>query len=103
MKAINRLAISLWPVEDPNRFGVADFDQSNRAIKRFQEKPSLEEAYSNLINAGCYIIETSVKDLSTEPTFHRARSIPIVSQSQAIWGVLLYWEVHRRWNSKKLP
>ena len=58
-----RLAtISLWPVENPNRFGVADFDSSDRAIKRFQEKPDPGEEYSNLINAGCYLMEREVID-----------------------------------------
>ena len=57
----NELAsISLWPVEDPTRYGVADYSRDNQSILRFQEKPSLEEAYSNLINAGCYILEESV-------------------------------------------
>ena len=57
----NRLAtISLWPVENPNRFGVADFDSSSKAIKRFQEKPEPGEEYSNLINAGCYLLEREV-------------------------------------------
>ena len=57
----SRLAtISLWPVENPNRFGVADFDTSDRAIKRFQEKPDPGEEYSNLINAGCYLMEREV-------------------------------------------
>ena len=69
VKSDSLVSISLWPVEDPTRFGVADFDQKKGLIRRFQEKPSLEEAYSNLINAGCYIIETSViQGLSTE--FH---------------------------------
>jgi mannose-1-phosphate guanylyltransferase len=52
--------ISLWEVEDPSRFGVADFDPEGGKIRRFQEKPPREEAYSNLINAGTYILEPGI-------------------------------------------
>ncbi len=52
--------ISLWEVEDPSRFGVADFKKESGKILRFQEKPPLEEAYSNLINAGTYILEPEI-------------------------------------------
>ena len=51
--------ISLWEVEDPTRFGVCDIRDDGR-IHRFQEKPSLEEACSNMINAGCYILEPEI-------------------------------------------
>ncbi|MFP4001981.1 MAG: sugar phosphate nucleotidyltransferase [Thermoplasmata archaeon] len=54
-------AISAWRVEDPREFGVMDLDDNCR-IKRFQEKPSLEEAASNKINAGHYILEPEVLD-----------------------------------------
>ena len=55
--------ISLWEVEDPSRFGVADYRQENGKIMRFQEKPPVEEAYSNLINAGTYILEPEIFEL----------------------------------------
>ena len=55
--------IALWEVEDPSRFGVADYKQETGKIMRFQEKPSIEEAYSNLINAGTYILEPEIFNL----------------------------------------
>jgi len=55
--------ISLWEVEDPSRFGVADFREESGKVMRFQEKPPIEEAYSNLINAGTYILEPEIFDL----------------------------------------
>lgn len=55
-------SISLWPVEDPSPFGVAQLDGESR-ITRFQEKPKREEAFSNLINAGAYALEREVLDL----------------------------------------
>lgn len=53
--------ISLWPVEDPTPYGVVDIDDDQR-IRRFQEKPKKEEAFSNLINAGAYALEYEVLD-----------------------------------------
>ena len=53
--------ISLWEVEDPTRFGVCDIQEDGR-ISQFQEKPTMEEAVSNMINAGCYILEPEVFD-----------------------------------------
>jgi mannose-1-phosphate guanylyltransferase len=53
------VTISLWPVEDITGYGVVDLDKDNR-IRRFQEKPKKEEAFSNLINAGVYLLEHEV-------------------------------------------
>jgi NDP-sugar pyrophosphorylase family protein len=50
---------ALHEVHDPSRFGVVQLDSSWR-IRRFVEKPSLEEAPSRLVNAGIYMIEPSV-------------------------------------------
>lgn len=55
------VTISLWPVEDTTGYGVVDLDQEQR-IRRFQEKPKKEEAFSNLINAGVYGLERDVLD-----------------------------------------
>jgi len=54
-------SISLWPVDDPTPYGVVDLDQDQR-IRRFQEKPKREDAFSNLINAGSYVLEYDVLD-----------------------------------------
>ena len=55
------VTISLWPVEDITGYGVADIDKEGR-IRKFQEKPEKEEAFSNLINAGVYGLEREVLD-----------------------------------------
>ena len=52
-------SISLWTAEDVTPFGVVDLD-SNCRIKRFQEKPKQEDAFSNLINAGAYALEEEI-------------------------------------------
>ena len=75
-KASGTLAsISLWEVEDPSRFGVADFDSASTRIRRFQEKPPREEAYSNLINAGTYLLEPEVFNRMPEGAFSMERVV----------------------------
>ena len=53
--------LALWEVEDPSAFGVVDLERDMRIID-FQEKPSLAEAKSNLINAGVYVFEPEILD-----------------------------------------
>jgi mannose-1-phosphate guanylyltransferase len=53
--------ISLWPVEHVSEFGVADV-QDNGHIIGFVEKPRPEDAPSNLINAGAYLLEPMILD-----------------------------------------
>lgn len=53
--------ISLWPVENVSEFGVADVQNSGKVIG-FVEKPKAEDAPSNFINAGAYILEPLVFD-----------------------------------------
>lgn len=50
--------IALTTVEDPSQYGVARLQGSN--IQEFVEKPKKEEAPSNLINSGFYILEPEV-------------------------------------------
>jgi mannose-1-phosphate guanylyltransferase len=52
-------SISLTPVEDPSRFGVVPTDEAGRVLA-FIEKPPPEEAPTNLINAGTYVLEPAV-------------------------------------------
>jgi mannose-1-phosphate guanylyltransferase len=49
----------LTSVDDPSQFGVVSTDDDGRVLA-FVEKPSPEEAPSNLINAGIYVFEPSV-------------------------------------------
>lgn len=51
--------ISLTSIEDPSAYGVVDVEEGGR-IQRFTEKPKREEATSNWINAGTYILEPEV-------------------------------------------
>jgi NDP-sugar pyrophosphorylase family protein len=51
--------IALTPVTDPSRFGVVPTDDDGR-VTAFIEKPLAGTAPTNLINAGIYVLETSV-------------------------------------------
>jgi mannose-1-phosphate guanylyltransferase len=53
--------ISLWPVENVSEFGVADVKEDGNIIG-FVEKPKLEDAPSEFINAGAYCLEPQILD-----------------------------------------
>jgi mannose-1-phosphate guanylyltransferase len=53
--------ISLWPVENVSEFGVADVEKDGNIIG-FVEKPKPEDAPSNFINAGAYLLDTRILD-----------------------------------------
>ncbi len=51
--------IALHPVADPSSFGVVPTDATGR-VTAFVEKPPRDEAPTNEINAGTYVLEASV-------------------------------------------
>ncbi|MBN1860657.1 MAG: NDP-sugar synthase [Candidatus Thermoplasmatota archaeon] len=51
--------ISLWPVENVSEFGVVDIKKDG-TITKFVEKPKAEDAPSDLINAGAYLLQPQV-------------------------------------------
>ena len=51
--------IALHPVSDPSAFGVVPTDDEGRVLA-FVEKPPRDEAPTNEINAGTYVLEPSV-------------------------------------------
>jgi NDP-sugar pyrophosphorylase family protein len=55
------VTIALTSVDDPSQYGVARLDGSR--ILEFVEKPKKEDAPSNLINSGFYIIEPEVIEM----------------------------------------
>ena len=54
----SKLTIALTSVEDPSQLGVVDLE--NDLVKRFIEKPTKDETFSNLVNAGIYVIEPEI-------------------------------------------
>lgn len=59
-----KVTLSLFPVEDVTQFGIARLEGDK--ILEFIEKPTVEEAPSNLNNAGGYVIEPEVLDILSE-------------------------------------
>jgi mannose-1-phosphate guanylyltransferase len=50
------VSMALTKVDNPSQFGVAQLDADGKII-RFMEKPAPDKAFSNLANAGIYILE----------------------------------------------
>ena len=71
-----KATMALWEVEDPSPFGIVGLSSTNNGevdgqlregyIRKFKEKPTPEEAFSNVINAGLYILEPEVMALVPE-------------------------------------
>ncbi len=55
------ITLALFPVEDVTQYGIAKLDGDK--IVKFIEKPTVEEAPSNLNNAGAYIMEPKVLEI----------------------------------------
>ena len=66
--------LALWQVEEPTRFGIVGLDE-DRQITRFKEKPKPEEVFSNLINAGSYLLEEEILELMPEGRFSLEREV----------------------------
>ncbi len=57
--------MALTRVKDPSQFGIVELDGDQRVV-RFLEKPSPEDTFSNLVNAGIYVLEPEVIDVIPE-------------------------------------
>lgn len=53
------VTIALTDVDDPTQYGIVGLDARGR-IQKFKEKPRKDEAFSNLVNAGIYVLEPEV-------------------------------------------
>ena len=53
------ITISLTEVKNPCEYGIARLEKDGR-ISEFKEKPKPEEVFSNLINAGYYVVQKEV-------------------------------------------
>lgn len=86
--------IALTPVEDPSAFGVVPTDADGR-VEAFIEKPPRDEAPTNLINAGTYVLEPSV--LARIPTGRRVsierETFPALAEARSLYaiGSDVYW------------
>jgi mannose-1-phosphate guanylyltransferase len=80
--------MALTTVENVTEYGVVALDGASR-IKRFQEKPPPEEAFSNLINAGIYVLEPEAIARVPEDTkfdFSRDLFPLLLREGRAMYG-----------------
>jgi NDP-sugar pyrophosphorylase family protein len=61
--------LTVKPVGDPSSYGVVILDRDTR-VRGFQEKPTRDEARSDLANCGIYVIEAELLDRIPGGTFH---------------------------------
>ena len=66
--------ISLWKVADPTAFGIVRLSNGTE-ISEFREKPKREEAFSNLINAGTYVMDTDIFQHINHENFSLEREV----------------------------
>ncbi|MGB2017890.1 MAG: nucleotidyltransferase family protein [Candidatus Poseidoniaceae archaeon] len=79
--------LALWEVEDPTRFGIVGLDAHQR-VTAFKEKPKPEEVFSNLINAGSYLLEEEVFDVMPSGRHSLERDVfPMLAQREQLNGV----------------
>ena len=60
---------SLSEVDDPSQAGVVRIDGDGRVLE-FQDKPKREEACSNLVNSGVYVVDKKVLEYIPKDTFY---------------------------------
>lgn len=79
-------SLALWEVEDPTRFGIVGLDEVN-IVTQFKEKPKPDEVFSNLINAGSYILEEEVFDIMPKHKHSLERDVfPILAEEGSLAG-----------------
>ena len=87
-------SIMLTRVDDPSAFGVVPTDESGRVLG-FIEKPPRDEAPTDLINAGVYVMEPSVLERIPPGREHSAERalFPELVEAGSLYAMRLdgYW------------
>ncbi len=79
------VTIALTEVEDPSSFGVARMDGGR--IAEFVEKPKKEEAPSNLVNSGFYVMEPDIiKFVPEGPAMLERDVFPKIAKMGKLFG-----------------
>jgi len=82
------ITIALTPVGNPCEFGIVRTDETGRILE-FKEKPKKEEVFSNLINAGLYVVNRSVMKLVPKDQmydFSKELVIDLIGRGKKIQG-----------------
>jgi mannose-1-phosphate guanylyltransferase len=82
--------IALYTVEDPSRYGVAKIENGNH-IESFIEKPPKEEAPTNLINAGIYILSPKIFEYipKAKPCSMEYEIFPTLAKENKLFGHMI--------------
>ncbi len=91
----SKATLILTRVPNPAEFGVVITDEESK-IKRFLEKPSSSEIFSDTVNTGIYILEPEVLDYlpyHTECDFSKDLFPLMLENSQPLYGYIAqgYW------------
>ncbi len=90
------VTMALTEVERPEQFGIVGVSAEGR-IERFKEKPKPEEVFSNVINAGTYVLEPEALDhipIGTKYDFSKNLFPDLLQQGKALYASPLkgYWK-----------
>ncbi|MBD2775898.1 mannose-1-phosphate guanyltransferase [Iningainema tapete] len=91
----SKATLVLTRVPNPVEFGVVITDEENR-IRRFLEKPSTSEIFSDTVNTGTYILEPEVLEYlpaNTESDFSKELFPLLLSKNEPMYGYIAqgYW------------
>ena len=88
------ITIALARVKEVSEFGVVIQDQEGR-VTGFQEKPRPEEAKSDLVNAGIYVVEPKILKMIPEGFYDFGKQLfpKLVEENDSIYGYPMfeYW------------
>ncbi|MGP1383087.1 MAG: sugar phosphate nucleotidyltransferase [Thainema sp.] len=91
----SKATLILKRVPNPIEFGVVITDEENR-IRRFLEKPSTSEIFSDTVNTGAYILEPEVLDYlpdNQESDFSKDLFPTLLAKGEPMFGYIAegYW------------
>ena len=92
-------AIVLFEREDTSASGIVQLDDDTRIV-RFLEKPGKTESFSNLVNAGIYVLEPSVLRRIPECQpydFGRELFPQLLSSGEKLYGYVMSTEEQLYW------
>ncbi len=89
------LTVALSHVEDPWHYGIAVLDDEKR-IERFVEKPPPEKVFSNLVNAGIYVMTPqAIKQVPKDMEYDISKGLlpALLAKGEKIFGFAFsdYW------------
>ncbi|MGD1004374.1 MAG: NDP-sugar synthase [Methanoregulaceae archaeon] len=95
------VSIGLISIDDPSEYGIAEIDV-NYSIKRFKEKPSPGEIFSNLASTGMYVCSPLVFDtIPSGKKFDFARDLFPLMMEQGL--SLKGWLARGNWTDVGSP